>query len=84
MTLFDLSKPGAKAIRSSFGGGWIVALNDDGARVLAEYFGEGPAPIPLAASNAQSVVLGYIVEPQDAGDLAEYLRSEGVAWEIDQ
>lgn len=82
--VFDLSKPGVKAIPSTFGGGWVVALNEDGARVLAEYFGEEPAPIPLAASNAQSVVLGYIVEPQDAGDLADYLRSEGITWEVGQ
>lgn len=75
--VFDLSKPAVRAIKSTFGGGWVVPLNDDGRRVLAEYYGE-PAT-ELAPLGGQ---LGYIVEPQDAGDLAEYLKSENIAWEI--
>lgn len=75
--VFDLSKPAVRAIKSTFGGGWIVPLNDGGRRVLTEYFGEPPAPLqPLGGEE------GYIVEPQDAGDLAEYLRGEGTAWEV--
>jgi hypothetical protein len=78
MTLFDLSKPGAKAIRSTFGGGWIVSDEPEAVRILTEYYGEGPTPIaPLGGR------LGWIVEPQGAGDLAEYLRSEGIAWEVE-
>lgn len=76
--VFDLSKPAVKAIKSSFGGGWVIPLNDDGRRVLFEYYGEPPAPLqPLEWCE------GYIVEPQDAGDLAEYLRGEGIAWEVE-
>lgn len=74
--VFDLSKPGAKAIKSPMGGGWIVPLTDDGKRVLTEYFGEEPADLPPLRQ------VGWIVEPQEAGDLAEYLWSEGIAWEV--
>lgn len=77
--VFDLSKPGAKAIRSEFGGGWIVPLTDEGRRVLSEYYGPDypiSSLIPLGGEE------GWVVEPQDAADLAEYLRSEGVAWEV--
>jgi len=76
--VFDLSKPALKAIKSTFGGGWVVPLNDDGRRVLTEYFGEGPTPLqPLGGEE------GWIVEPQDAGDLAEYLKSESIAWKVE-
>ena len=75
--VFDLSKPGAKAIKSPMGGGWIIPLTDEGRRVLTEYYGEPPTPIgPLGGEE------GYIVEPQDAGDLADYLHSENLAWEV--
>jgi hypothetical protein len=77
--VFDLSKPAVKAIKSSFGGGWVVPLNDDGRRVLTEYYGpENPiSELPPLGNE-----LGWIVEPQDAEDLAEYLRGEGIAWEV--
>lgn len=75
--VFDLSKPGAKAIRSGFGGGWIVPLTDEGTRIISEYFGAGPEHIaPLGGER------GWIVEPQDAAGLAEYLFSEKLAWEV--
>lgn len=77
MTLFDISKPGARAVPSSFGGGWIIPLTPEGSRVLAEYFDAEPQPfLPLGGRQ------GYIIEPQDAADVAEYLRSEGIAWEV--
>lgn len=76
--VFDLSKPAVKAIKSTFGGGWVVPLNDDGRRVLTEYYQEPPTEIAPLGNE-----LGWIVEPQDAGDLAEYLRGEGIAWEIE-
>lgn len=75
--VFDLSKPAVKAIKSSFGGGWVVPLNDDGRRVLLDYYGEQPVAITPLGN-----LLGYIVEPQDAGDLADYLHSEKIAWEV--
>lgn len=77
--VFDLSKPCIKAIKSTFGGGWVVPLNDYGRLVLSEYYGEPPVDLPAVVG----VPKGYIVEPQDAGELAEYLRSEGVAWEVE-
>lgn len=76
--VFDLSKPGAKAIRAPMGGGWIIPLTDEGTTALATYFGEPATPIDPLGGEA-----GYIVEPQDAGDLAEFLRAEGVAWTVD-
>jgi hypothetical protein len=76
--VFDLSKPAVKAIKSPMGGGWVVPLNNDGRRVLTEYYGEPPFPIgPLGGQE------GWIVEPQDAGDLAEYLHSEKIAWTVE-
>lgn len=81
--VFDLSKPAVKAVKSSFGGGWVIPLNDDGRRVLAEYYGEPATEIPVLAQRGQrGFALGYIVEPQDASDLADYLYSEKIAWEI--
>lgn len=77
--VFDLSKPGAKAIKSPMGGGWIVPITPRGRLILTQYFGEGPTPIaPLGDQR------GWIVEPQDAGDLAEYLKSENLAWEVER
>jgi len=75
--VFDLSKPAVRAIKSTFGGGWVVPLNDDGRRVLIEYYQEPPVAIAPLGN-----LLGYIVEPQDATDLAEYLKSENIAWEV--
>lgn len=75
--VFDLSKPAVKAIRSPMGGGWVVPLNLVGRKALASYFQSQPTEIsPLGGQE------GWIVEPQDAADLAEYLRSEGIAWEV--
>lgn len=76
--VFDLSKPGAKAIRAPRGGGWIVPLNEEGRTALEGYFGE--AATPLAPLGDEP---GYIVYPWDAGNLAEYLRDEGVAWAVE-
>lgn len=78
--VFDLSKPAVKAIKSPMGGGWVVPLNDDGRRVLAEYFGPENPISELAPLGGEA---GWIVEPQDAGDLAEYLRSENIAWSVE-
>lgn len=78
MSIFDLSKPGAKAIASSFGGGWIVPLTLDGSRALMEFFDEEPAPLaPLGGE------VGYIVEPNQTNDLAVHLREADVAWSIE-
>lgn len=71
-------KPRAKAIKSPMGGGWIVPLDDTGGNALAQYFGEPAAPIgPLGGE------LGWIVEPADAADLAEYLKGEDISWEVE-
>lgn len=76
--VFDASKPCARAIRCpSFGGGWIIALNDEGRLVLEEYFGTAATPIaPLGGQE------GWIVEPADSEDLANYLINEKIAWEV--
>lgn len=76
--IFDLSKPGVAVMRSPMGGGWAWGLNDQGARALFDYFQEAPAEIgPLGGTVA------YIVEPNEAGDLAEHLREAGVAWRVE-
>lgn len=77
MSVFDLSKPGVEVCASSFGGGWVFPLDAAGTQALHEFFDEKPAP--LAPHGGRS---GYIVEPQEASDLAEHLRSCNVAWEI--
>lgn len=77
--VFDLSKPGVRAIPSSFGGGWVVPLDAAGFQALHEFFGEYPEPLaPLGGEK------GFIVEPFQTQDLAEHLRSCNVAWEIGQ
>lgn len=78
--VFDLSKPAVKAIRSGFGGGWVVPLTNEGRRVLSEYYGPDcpiSSLVPLGGEE------GWIVELWGAEDLAEYLRSEGVAWVVE-
>lgn len=77
--VFDLSKPHATVTRSSMapGGGWIVPTTDEGREALAEFFGEAPADLaPLGGES------GYIVEPYQSGDLAEFMRERGLAWEV--
>jgi hypothetical protein len=60
------------------GGGWIVPLSDEGEDVLERFFEEEAAPIgPLGGQ------LGYIVEPQEAESLAEYLIESGHAWVVE-
>ncbi len=72
-----MSAPAIKMVKSTFGGGWVIPLNLIGRRALAAYYQEAPTEItPLGGEQ------GWIVEPQDAGDLAEYLKGEGIAWEI--
>lgn len=77
MSIFDLSKPGARAIPSSFGGGWIVPLTPAGTQALMKFFDDEPAPLDPIGGDA-----GWIVEPQQTSDLAVHLREAGVAWEI--
>jgi hypothetical protein len=74
--LFDLSKPDAEAIPSSFGGGWIVPLTPAGTQALMEFFGEEPTDIAPIARR------GYIVEPYQSGDLAEHLHNCNCAWKV--
>lgn len=75
--IFDLSQPDAEAVPSQMGGGWIIPLTPDGARTLSDYFDAEPSDIaPLGGR------LGYIVEPSDSGDLAEYLYAHSCAWVV--
>lgn len=76
--VFNQRKPAARVIKSPMGGGWIVPATVEGEHVLTEYFGEGPCEIPPLGGRR-----GWIVEPQDAADLAEYLKSENIAWEVE-
>lgn len=73
---FDLSKPQARAYRSTFGGGWIVALTEKAARVLSDFYGEGPAYLPPIRET------GWIVEPQQSQEIYDLLRGENIAWEV--
>lgn len=74
---FDLSRPDVEAIPSSFGGGWIVPLTADGRRALEEYFSEAPTRLRMAGDRD-----AYIVEPYQSSDLAEFLRTSGIAWKV--
>lgn len=77
-TVFEKPVPDVRSTRSGFGGGWLVPLTPYGSQVLLDYYQEEPAPIaPLGGT------LGYIVEPQDAEDVTNYLKSEGVKWECE-
>lgn len=75
--VFDLANPGAEAISSTFGGGWIIPLTPAGSMALADFFDEEPAELAPLGGRA-----GYIVEPYQTGDLAEHLRAAGVAWKV--
>jgi hypothetical protein len=77
-TVFDLANPGADVIRSPMGGGWIVPLTPEASQSLMEFFDEEPSELaPLGGRS------GYIVEPYQAGILAEHLRAAGIAWKVD-
>lgn len=78
MSLFDLANPGAEVIRSQMGGGWIIPLTPAGSTALADFFDKEPSELAPLGGRA-----GYIVEPYQAGDLAEYLRGAGIAWKVD-
>lgn len=62
---------GIEFIASPFAGnngGWAIPLNNDASDELNIFFGDDPCPIaPLGGR------LGYIVEPRDADNLAEFL-----------
>lgn len=78
MSLFDSNKPCAKVIRSPMGGGWIIPITVEGEDVLERYFNEPAYPIdPLGG------VEGYIVEPNKAEELAEYLFESNHAWVVE-
>lgn len=72
-----MTAPGVAVMHSSFGGGWIWALNDKGAQALFSFFGEPPTEIQPIMRAA------YIVEPQDADGLADHLDEAGVAWRLE-
>lgn len=76
---FDISKPGVRAISSTFGGGWALPINEEGKDALRDFYGEDASPLPIWVGEA----LGYVVEPQDSADLSEHLRAAGVAWTIE-
>lgn len=69
---------GVMVRRSKFGGGWAWSVDATGAQVLWQFFGEGPAAIPIGDCEGS----GYIIEPDQTDNLAEYLRTAGVAWEL--
>ena len=77
MSIFDISEPGARVVRSTFGGGWIVPLDAAGFQALQEFFDEPAAPLAALCGD-----IGYIVESWQSEDLAEHLRSCNVSWEI--
>jgi hypothetical protein len=70
-------RPGAEVISSSFGGGWIIPLTPAGSIALADFFNEEPCKLAVLGGRA-----GYIVEPYQAGDLAEHLHGAGIAWRV--
>ena len=62
--------PDVELISSSFGGGWAIPHSDWGRECLEDYFAEGPAETPAGQ--------GYIIEPNEVEDLADYLKHVGV------
>lgn len=77
MSVFDLSKPDAEAIRSPMGGGWIIPLTPAGTQALLEFYGEEAEALDPLGGRC-----GYLVEPYQSGDLAEHLRSCDCAWRV--
>lgn len=77
--VFDLSRPGVRVTPSTFGGGWAVPITQEGTDALYDYFRAKAEPLAPLGGTA-----GYIVEPSESPALAEYLRSHGVAWEVEQ
>ena len=64
-----------ETIGSSFGGGWALPRTDAGREALAEFYNDEPAPLaPLGGD------VGYIVEPQEAGDLMAWLEATGARY----
>lgn len=64
-------------IRAPMGGAWVCPLTDDGASALRTFFEAEPEELRPLCDR-----VGYIVEPYQCADLAEYLRGAGIAWEI--
>ena len=59
-------------IASSFGGGWLVAKNDEAARDMTYLVGEPAAPLmPLCGEE------GWIIEPADVADTLTHFRDAG-------
>ena len=57
---------------STFGGGWVVAMNDPSSEYLSEYFED--EAIPLAPLGGD---YGFVVEPCDLDDLVAALKADG-------
>jgi hypothetical protein len=75
--LFIPAKPGVRTVSSHFGGGWIFPLDAAGTEALHEFFLDDPAPLEPFGGEC-----GYVVEPGQAQDLVEHLRSCNITWEI--
>lgn len=77
--LFDWSQPDAVVIECNWtGGGWIIPLTPAGSEALLEFFDEEPCELAPLGGRA-----GYIVEPNEAGELTEYLQNAGIAWRVE-
>lgn len=58
---------------STFGGGWIVPLSDAGGDACLDILDDEPGFLdPIQAE-------GYVIEPQDVGDVVLALRDQGMA-----
>ena len=73
--MFAIKKPGVETVPSSFGGGWIFALTDEGTDFLEQFFNEAATPLPPCGGR-----MGWIVEPQDASDLVVALQEADIPW----
>lgn len=66
------ASPDFKFIASTFGGGWLIPLNDEVTETYTRAFDDKPAA--LAPIGGQ---VGWIVEPQDMRDLFADIRADG-------
>lgn len=65
--------PDIEFIASSFGGGWVLPMNDTAREYLEELLGEAPAPmLPIGGDD------GWIIEPAELRQFRDDVAADGM------
>lgn len=78
-----MSAPDVGILRAPMGGAWAWPLTPAGTQTLFEFFDEEPNELPVPIGGEGGFARGYIVEPYQAGDLAEHLHLCNCAWRVE-